>query len=132
MQFIFSKRRGVAGMILNDFYQQLRESAEEAIKSKKESGKIRAVLGYSICSVSVGANEVLRAMQEVLVEADIHNVILETTGCIGLCYKEPLLDIYMPNGMKYTYELVTPSKARAIIVSHSLYGEPMEEWLLKM
>ena len=119
-------------MRFNDFYQNLRKSAEEAIKNKRENGKIRAVLGYSICSVSVGANEVLRAMQEVLVEADIDNVILETTGCIGLCSKEPLLDIYMPNGERYTYGLVTPQKARAIVIYHSLYGEPMEEWLLKM
>ncbi|MGF7058849.1 (2Fe-2S) ferredoxin domain-containing protein [Brassicibacter mesophilus] len=119
-------------MSYRDIYDDLRKSAEEAIKNKKTNGKIRAILGYSICSVSVGANEVLRALQEVLMEADIKNVIIETTGCIGLCSKEPLLDIYMPNGERYTYEQVTAKKAKAIILSHSLYEEEVEEWLIKM
>ena len=119
-------------MSYREIYDELRKSAEESIKNKETDGKIRAILGYSLCSVSVGANEVLRALQEVLVEAEIKNVIIETTGCIGLCSKEPLLDIYMPNGKRYTYEQVTAKKARAIILSHSLYHEDIEEWLIKM
>ncbi|MFZ5967220.1 MAG: (2Fe-2S) ferredoxin domain-containing protein [Bacillota bacterium] len=118
-------------MSYHEIYDRLRKSAEEAIQNRR-SGKIRAVLGYAMCSVSVGANEVLKAMQEVLVSGQIENVIIETTGCIGLCSKEPLLDIYMPDGKRFTYEFVTAEKARAIVVSHAMFGEEMEEWLLKM
>lgn len=118
-------------MSYKEFYDKLRKTAEEKIKNKR-NGKIRAVIGYGKCSVSVGAKDVLKAVQEVVEEADIDNVIIETTGCIGLCSKEPLLDIYMPNGEKFTYEFVTAKKARAIIISHVMYGEAMTEWLLKM
>ncbi|WP_425448698.1 (2Fe-2S) ferredoxin domain-containing protein [Dethiothermospora halolimnae] len=118
-------------MTYREIYDRLRDSAEDKI-DKKRKGKIRAVLGYSKCSVSVGANEVLKAMQEVLVEGEIEDVIIETTGCIGLCSKEPLLEIYTKDGDRYTYELVTPKKARAIILSHSLYDEELEEYILKM
>jgi len=114
-----------------EVYDALRQKAEETIDNKRK-GKIRAVLNYSMCSVSVGANEVLRALQEMVAEGEFHNVIIETTGCAGLCSKEPILDIYMPDGERYTYEFVTAKKARAIIVSHTMYNEPMDEWLLEM
>lgn len=118
-------------MSYEEIYGALRKKAEEAIDEKRK-GKIRAVLNYSVCSVSVGANEVLRELQEVVAEGGFHNVIIETTGCAGLCSKEPILDIYMPDGERYTYEFVTAKKARTIIVSHAMYDEHIEEWLLKM
>ena len=113
------------------FYKNLRATAEENIKNKRKKGRIRAVLGYSKCSVNVGANDVLKALQEVLSEAEIKDVIIETTGCIGLCSREPLLDIFTYEGKRYTYELVTPKMAKAIVISHSLYDENIIEWLLK-
>lgn len=114
-----------------EVYDALRQKAEESIENKRK-GKIRAVLNYSVCSVSVGANEVLRALQEVVAEGEFHNVIIETTGCAGLCSKEPILDIYMPDGERYTYEFVTAKKARRIIVEHTMYNEHVDEWLLEM
>lgn len=111
-------------------YGYLRERAEESVREKRK-GKIRAVLGYSMCSISVGANGVLESMQQALSDGGLENVIIETTGCQGLCSREPLLDIYMPDGRRFTYELVTPEKARAIIVSHSVSGECINEWLIK-
>ncbi len=118
-------------MTYTEIYLHLRKAAEENIKNKRKKGRIRAVLGYSKCSVSVGANEVLKALQEVLIEAEIDDVIIETTGCVGLCSKEPLLDIFTSDGERYTYELVKPKMAKAILISHSLYDETIEEWLLK-
>ena len=112
-------------------YDAFKEKAKEAIDHKRK-GKIRAVLNYSMCSVGVGANEVLRAMQEVVAEGKYDNVIIETTGCMGICSKEPILDVFMPDGERYTYEFVTPKKARAIIVSHTMYNEQIDEWLLEM
>ncbi|WDV45890.1 (2Fe-2S) ferredoxin domain-containing protein [Clostridiaceae bacterium M8S5] len=113
-------------------YQQLRSEALEAIDKKRPSGKFRAVLGYSICSVSVGANDVLISLQETVKQAELDNIIIETTGCIGMCCREPLLDIYTPEGEKYTYEYVNQKMARAIIISHSMYDEPINEWLIKL
>lgn len=118
-------------MTYMDRYQNLQKAAKENVKNKKKQGRIRAVLGYSKCSISVGANEVLKALQQVLPEAEIEDVIIETTGCIGLCSREPLLDIFTSDGERYTYELVTPKMAKAIIISHSLYGKSVEEWLIK-
>lgn len=118
-------------MTYKEIYNSLRRTAEENINNKRKKGRIRAVLGYSKCSISVGANNVLEALQNALSEAEIDDVIIETTGCIGLCSREPLLNIFLSEGETYTYELVTPKMAKAIIISHSLYGECIEKWLLK-
>lgn len=116
-------------MSYREIYERLRASAEEEVKKKK--GKYRAVLGYSICSVSVGANEVLRELQKTLIDEKLDNVIVETTGCNGLCHKEPFLNIFSPEGEQYSYELVSPEKARAILISHAVYDDVIYEYLIK-
>jgi NADP-reducing hydrogenase subunit HndB len=42
------------------------------------------------------------------------------------------VDVYTPDGNKYTYEFVDGEMARKIILSHSELGNPLEEYLLKM
>lgn len=113
-----------------DIYEDLKKSAIKELE-KKRSGKTRVILGYSICSVSVGASEVLRELQKTLLDKNLNDVIIETTGCNGLCHKEPLLNIITPDNKKYTYELVTPEKARAILISHVLYDDFISEYLIK-
>ncbi|KAB3530701.1 (2Fe-2S) ferredoxin domain-containing protein [Alkaliphilus serpentinus] len=119
-------------MKTNLTYNQLRNAAEDSLAKKNCKGRIRVLLGYSTCSVTVGANEVLKALQEAVAYGQLRNVIIETTGCVGLCSKEPLIDVIMPDDKKFTYELVTPKKAMAIVINHSLYEEDVEEWLIKM
>lgn len=111
-------------------YDMLQELARRKISGSRK-GKIRAVLNYSTCSMSVGAGSVLKAMQEIVAEGEFDNIIIETTGCAGYCSKEPLLDVYTPEGERFTYQHVTPDMAKRIIVSHSMYGECIKEWLLK-
>ncbi|MFZ5354016.1 MAG: (2Fe-2S) ferredoxin domain-containing protein [Bacillota bacterium] len=111
-------------------YEQLRKAAEERVKSKRK-GMIRVLVCYTSCSISVGADEVLKSMQEALKHSNISNIIIETTGCLGICAKEPLVDVYMPDGSKYSYELIDSKKAMLIILSHSQLGKPVEEYLLK-
>lgn len=110
--------------------EQLRKSAEE--KSEQKKRRIRVLVCYTSCSIIVGATEVLRAMEETIAYSKIDNVIIQATGCLGICSKEPLVDVYTPEGNKYSYEFVDGEKARKIILSHSQLERPLEEYLLKI
>ncbi len=114
-----------------DVYNELKKTSQASLDRRRKS-YIRVVLGYSVCSVSVGANEVLKALEKTVESVELDNVIIETTGCLGLCSNEPLLNIYMPDGNKYTYDFVTPEKAKVILISHSMHEEVIDEWLIKM
>lgn len=110
--------------------EDLKKAAEEKIK-KRRADKIQILICYTSCSICTGADEVLKSMQDMLAYSNIDNVVIETVGCLGICSKEPLIDVYMPDGTKYSYENVDPIKAQTILLSHSKLGEPVEEYLLK-
>jgi len=90
----------------------------------------RIVVRMGICGVSVGAKEVLKAFEEEVEAKKLKNVVVTTTGCIGLCSHEPIVEVRKPGMPDTTYVFVTPEKAKAIIFQHILKGQIINEWVV--
>ena len=55
---------------------------------------MRIVVGEGSCGIAAGAQKVRNA----LLECDLGNASVGITGCIGMCYLEPIVDIYDDEG----------------------------------
>ncbi len=84
-------------------------------------------LGTASCGRAAGAMEVLRSAQKTLKEKRLKAKILQV-GCIGPCYLEPLMDIQMPGRPRISYANVTPEKAKKIIESYLIKGDPQAQF----
>ena len=73
----------------------------------------RIVVGQGSCGLAAGAGAVYSAL-----EAKLNASIpaeLSITGCIGICYLEPIVDVYAPDGKLYRCVQVTPDHADTIV-----------------
>ncbi len=43
------------------------------------------------------------------------DAVLEMTGCIGFCQREPLVDVIYPHKVRLSYQGMTPAKAEAMV-----------------
>lgn len=84
-------------------------------------------VGLSSCGVAAGGRDVYDALAEKLKDSDVS---LQQTGCIGMCYKEPLVEISAGKGGRVIYGDVTPKMVERIIDEHVVKGEPIAEWIL--
>ncbi|MGI6095319.1 MAG: NADH-ubiquinone oxidoreductase-F iron-sulfur binding region domain-containing protein [Lachnospiraceae bacterium] len=73
----------------------------------------RIVVGEGSCGLAAGAGAVYSALEEKLT-ADIP-ASLSITGCIGICYLEPIVDVYEADGKLHRCVQVTPEHADTII-----------------
>lgn len=55
---------------------------------------MRIVIGQGSCGIAAGAEKVRQA----LLNCDLNGAELTIAGCIGMCYLEPIVDIYDDNG----------------------------------
>jgi (2Fe-2S) ferredoxin len=53
-----------------------------------------------------------------------------TVGCIGMCHKEPLVDIQQGDEPRITYGNVTPKMVERIIDEHLVNGRVVAEWVV--
>ena len=84
-------------------------------------------VGLSSCGIAAGGRGVYDALAAKLEDS---KVSLMQTGCIGMCYKEPLVEVIIRGDERYLYGEVTPDKVERIIEEHLYKGHPVKEWLL--
>ncbi|HNX96855.1 MAG TPA: (2Fe-2S) ferredoxin domain-containing protein, partial [Candidatus Aminicenantes bacterium] len=90
----------------------------------------KVLVGLGSCGVAAGAVQVFAAVKEVIGKNG-WPMIVEGTGCVGMCYKEPILSVFDEGGREFIYGDVDAGKAEAILHRHQETGEPVTEWLVK-
>ena len=89
--------------------------------------KIR--IGLGSCDIAAGAKKVKQAVEQEITAAGL-DLTVQQTGCIGMCYNEPLLDILEDDGTTYTYGHVTEQMVKTIFEEHLKKGRPVEKYLV--
>jgi NADP-reducing hydrogenase subunit HndB len=82
------------------------------------------------CGIASGAKEVMDTLLTEIDEAKVHDVIVTTSGCMGLCSREPLVTVEVINEPPIKYEYVNPNKIRQIFKRHVLAGEIQTPFVL--
>ena len=86
-------------------------------------------IGMNSCGIAAGAEEIKSFLLEQLKELKI-DLTVKNVGCIGMCYREPLLDIATEDAI-YTYGDLTTEKVKKIISQHIKQNKVVEEYLVK-
>ncbi|HQL01551.1 MAG TPA: (2Fe-2S) ferredoxin domain-containing protein, partial [Smithellaceae bacterium] len=82
------------------------------------------------CGIASGAKEVMDTLLAEIDEAKVHDVVVTTSGCMGLCSREPLVTVEIINEPPIKYEYVNPNKIRQIFKRHVLAGEIQTPFVL--
>ena len=85
----------------------------------------KVIVGMSTCGMSAGAQKTYDRLNE-LRAASPGAFELKSTGCIGMCYREPLVEVREETS-RIVYGAVTPELAEKIIDEHIKGGRILEE-----
>ncbi len=101
--------------------RKLREEQKKSLSRRSTDNKdIQVIIGMGTCGIAAGAKETLDAFIGELEEQNLSNVKVTQTGCMGLCYVEPTVEVIMPDMPDVIYGKVDPEIARKIIRKHIL------------
>jgi NADH-quinone oxidoreductase subunit F len=89
----------------------------------------RVIVGMGSCGIAAGAYEVEAAFREALKGTGAATAELGRTGCMGLCYREVMVEVRDGNRTS-VYGDVTVDRVRDIVEKHLIGGTPVEEWLI--
>jgi NADH:ubiquinone oxidoreductase subunit F (NADH-binding)/(2Fe-2S) ferredoxin/Pyruvate/2-oxoacid:ferredoxin oxidoreductase delta subunit len=70
----------------------------------------KILVGMATCGLAAGAQRVYDLLHQ-KAQQEHWDGVVEKTGCIGFCYKEPLVDAIFPGKPRITYGDVTPAMA---------------------
>ncbi|RJQ67368.1 MAG: hydrogenase [Desulfobacteraceae bacterium] len=81
------------------------------------------------CGISSGAEKVRACFAQALVTAKRKDIFITTSGCAGICNREPMVTIERLGEEPVRYADVTEERAAAIFDRHVLNGQIPAEWV---
>ena len=91
---------------------------------------MKVIIGQGSCGIASGAKkteaEFKKQIKDKKVKAEVG-----ITGCVGMCYLEPIVDVYEDNGEYTRYVRVQPENVEAIVDGHLKGGKVVEDLVVK-
>lgn len=112
--------------------KRLREEALEKRKVKSESGSAQVIVAMGTCGIAAGARETMKSILNEIETDNLSGIVVTQTGCIGLCEREPIVQVVIGENPKVTYGKVTPEVARRILKEHVLGGKPVQDFVIQV
>ena len=84
----------------------------------------KIIIGLGSCGIAAGGLKVKETLASLAESANI-NITLGETGCMGMCYKEPMIEIVDEKEARTIYGDVDEDAAKSIFESHILNNTPL-------
>jgi NADP-reducing hydrogenase subunit HndB len=112
--------------------KRIKEQALEKKQLKTTAGNAHVIVGMGTCGIAAGARDTMKAILNYIERNNLSGIIVTQTGCIGLCEREPIVQVSMGEEPKITYGKVTPDVAERIMKEHVLGGKSLQEYIVKV
>jgi len=89
----------------------------------------KVIVGLGSCGLAAGAGKIYEKIKQIK-ETQKLKFELKKTSCIGMCFREPLVEIIDSKG-SYIYGDVTEGKATEILEKHIINATPIKEYVVK-
>ncbi|MCF8053970.1 MAG: (2Fe-2S) ferredoxin domain-containing protein [Deltaproteobacteria bacterium] len=110
--------------------KKIKEKVLSETALRQGDKRVRVTVHMGTCGIASGAKLVLDSLMEEIGEAKIGDVTVTTSGCMGLCSREPLVTVEVVGEEPIKYEFVNPSKMKQIFKRHILLGEVQTPFVL--
>ncbi len=92
---------------------------------------MKVIIGLGSCGIAAGGLKVKDEFLRLISGNPAADVTLTETGCMGMCYKEVMVEVVDKDGNSTIYGEVNADKARQIFEGHVLGGEPVKNFVVR-
>ena len=118
------------GKISIEDLDKIAEKVRRATLLREGAGRAKVTVHMGTCGIAAGARGIMSTLLEEFEKQSIHDVILTSSGCAGLCSREPMATVELKGEAPIKYVDLTPEKMRRILAEHVLGGKVVEEYVL--
>jgi NADP-reducing hydrogenase subunit HndB len=115
-----------------DDLKKIKEEYKATLTVREGGARAKVTVHMGTCGIAAGARKVMEALLDEISRNDVKDVIVTTSGCAGLCSKEPMATVEIVNEAPVKYVELTDEKMRKIFKEHVTGGHVVEECALVM
>jgi NADP-reducing hydrogenase subunit HndB len=116
--------------LTRDGLEKLRAELQKTTRLGTPGRRARLTVHLGTCGIASGAGKVLETARALLEERGADDVVLSTSGCAGLCCREPMATVELAGEPPVKYVDLDEKKIAEIIDEHVLGGKVVAEFVL--
>lgn len=110
-----------------DDLKKMRHETAPALALRAGTARARVTVHMGTCGIAAGAREVMAALLREIETQGVTDVLVVTSGCAGLCSREPMATVERRSESPVKYVNLTPEKMAVIFRQHVLGGAIVAE-----
>jgi NADP-reducing hydrogenase subunit HndB len=108
----------------------IREKTRKSISLRDGAARVKLTVHMGTCGIAAGARKIMEAALREVEEKDLQDVMVMTSGCAGLCSREPMVTVEVVGQAPVKYADLTEDKLKSIFAGHIQGGKIVEQYAL--
>ncbi len=117
------------GMKFEDL-DRITERMRKVMSLREGSSQARITVHMGTCGLSAGARKIMKELMRCADQSQALEVLFSTSGCAGLCSREPMITVELAGQAPVKYVDLTEEKAKRIFSEHVVNGKIVAEYAL--
>ena len=110
--------------------EQTSEKMRKMVILREGASRAKITVHMGTCGIAAGARKIMAAILALIEEKDVKDVIVTSSGCAGLCSREPMMTVELRGEAPIKYVDLTGDKARKIFAEHVMGGKIATKYAL--
>ena len=110
--------------------EKIRERMSRTMSLRNGDARAKITVHMGTCGIAAGARKIMSTLLALVEENQSKDLILTTSGCAGLCSREPMMTVELKGEAPVKYVDLDEQKTGKIFIDHVLYGVVVKEYAL--
>jgi NADP-reducing hydrogenase subunit HndB len=110
--------------------KRIKEEVRSTTVLREGGFRAKVNIHMGTCGIAAGARKLMSVVLKEIEEKKINDVMVTTSGCAGLCSREPMATVEILGQPPVKYCDLNEEKMKEIFIRHVLNGEVVEAYAL--
>jgi NADP-reducing hydrogenase subunit HndB len=110
--------------------KKIKESVQAGVNLREGGYRAKVNIHMGTCGIASGARKLMTAVLDEIEKRDVKDVIVTTSGCAGLCSREPMATVERLGEAPVKYVDLDADKMKEIFNDHVMEGKVVEKYAL--
>ncbi len=111
---------------------KIAEDVRRKMNIREGAGRVKITVHMGTCGIAAGARTIMNTFLNLIELQNIKDVIVTTSGCAGLCSREPMATVEVVGQAPVKYADLNEERAKKIFEDHVMKGRYVEECVLSI
>jgi NADP-reducing hydrogenase subunit HndB len=113
-----------------DDLKKIREDAKHTLTLRSGEARAKITVHMGTCGIAAGARDVMGALLKEIENQKVADIIVTTSGCAGLCSREPMATVEIAGQSPVKYADLKPEGIVRVLREHILGGKIVNDYVL--